>query len=133
MTRRRITRPIGLLVLAAAWLLLQQLAWVHGLSHVTGPHAGGQHDAGHHEAAWHTGVDDHGHGDRATQGDAPGGHPVCCACMGLHSAGAALPSAAPTLPAGTGTCAAPPQRAWVSASLAPWWSWPSRAPPALLV
>ena len=127
MTHRRITRWSGLLLLVAAWLLLQQLAWVHGLSHAIAPqHAGG--DAVVAVAA------DHAHHEGADSHDAhEGEHVLCCACIGLHGVGAALPSAAPSLPAGAGACGVPQQRIWASASLSPRWAMPPRGPPALSV
>lgn len=125
MTRRRITRWSGLLLLVAAWLLLQQLAWVHGLSHI-GTHAADAADVADvsqphsHSAADH---DEHGHP----------AHRVCCACLGLHGLGAALPSCAPLWHASLAEGPAPAATPWTSADLAPRWAVRSRAPPSLIV
>lgn len=125
MTRRRITRWSGLLLLVAAWLLLQQLAWVHGLSHI-GTHAADSADVANvsqphsHSAADH---DEHEHP----------AHRVCCACLGLHGLGAALPSCAPLWHASLAEGPAPAATPWTSADLASRWAVRSRAPPSQTV
>ncbi len=89
-----------MLLLAVAWMLLQQGAWHHAL----------EHDLHDHESAHVV-------------------HEACCACLGLHAAGAALPAGHQALLPQQAAPVAPPR--WATSAHTPALTWraPSRDPP----
>ena len=116
MTMHMVRRWSAVLLLAAAWLLLQQGAWRHALSH----------DVSHPVSLHQQPLADQTH-DHAP--DHPKAHGLCTLCLSLQASHAALPAApvwlVPALAIGLARVG------WVSVAHwpAPIWRPRSRAPP----
>lgn len=111
----------SVLLLAVAWLLLQQGAWLHALKHDV--HALAHHDGPLHQAQ----STPHGHHHHHAPADSA--HDVCDLCVGLQAAHAALPGA--ILQELTAPSLLTAVQAWVALSHQPaptWRGW-SRGPP----
>ena len=125
MTTHMVRRWSAVLLLAAAWLLLQQGAWRHTLSHEV-PHQAAyqasQPPLQHHADHAHDRTHDH-------SSDHPKAHGLCTLCLSLQAAHAALPAAPALMLPALAHGLARPARAWLAHSPATHWHPPSRAPP----